>query len=102
LFLFIPSLVLSNLIVIVFTFVKDEYFSLDVAVDKLDSQDLSSLKSKTQKLQQKVVGIKTLNKTQKDDLLKEFQVLSHDIQSLPVQKAGKTVEYKDVLALRKD
>lgn len=102
LFLLIPSLVLSVFIIYVFIFVKDEYSSLDVAVDKLDSQDLSSLKSKTQKLQKKVVGIKTLNKTQKDDLLKEFQVLSHDIQSLPVQKAGKTVEYKDVLALRKD
>ena len=102
LLLLIPSLVVLFFIGYIFILVKNEYFSLDVAVDKLDSPDLSSLKSKTQKLQQKVVSIDKLTKTQKDDLLKEFQVLSYDIQSLPVQKAGKTVEYKDVLALRKE
>ena len=102
LFLLIPSLVLSVFIIYVFIFVKDEYFSLDVAVDKLDSQDLSLLKSKTKQLEDKVSRINTLDKTTKNGLLREFQVLSNDIQSLPVQKAGKAVEYKDVLALRKD
>jgi hypothetical protein len=101
LFLLIPSL-LSVLIVYIFIFVKDEYFSLNVAVDKLDSQDLSALKSKTKQLEDKISRINTLDKTTKNGLLRDFQILSNDIQSLPVQKAGKAVEYKDVLALRKD
>lgn len=86
----------------IFLQIKDEYFSLDTSVSNLNKTGSKSLlTNKTQKLEEKINN-SSLNQQEKKIILEDISKISQEINTLPEQNINKAIEYKDVLALRKE